>query len=783
VLLGGAAGAGILALAERLRLRGYRSYAYVLSGGGILILYLSAYAARGFYELVGVTTAFLLMSVVTTTAVLLSVRHDARAIAVLGLLGGFATPVLLSTGTDRQVALFTYVALLDAGVLALAYFKRWRDLNYLAYALTVVTFAGWALRFYEDSKLWRTLFFLTLFFLMFSALAVLHNVLKRRRARWFDVALVASNATLYFAASYALVSAAAPEWAGAHALLVSAFFAALAYFARTRHREDELLAFAYAGAAATFLTMAVAIQLEQHWVTIGWAAEGLLLTWLGLRTDTRAARYAALPVLAFAVLHWFAVDMPDFGFAGSFPGEGGDASFVPLLNRRAVSAAALVASFAGSAWLYRRRAERVEARERDTLAGLFVLAGNALAFTLLTLDVNDYFNRALAGAGDADAARASIESARQFALTLLWTFYAAGALAVGVARRLFPLRAAALTLLAGTVIKLLAVDALNYSDPAHTTVFNQTFAAFAVVVAALAFGARLYSRANWIEEGERAAAAPVLLAAANLLAVAGLSLEAMGHFNRAKALAWGATDTDPRAAAAGVENTKQLVLTLVWAAYAAAAFTLGVRRGRQYLRAGALALLAAAALKALAADARFYAAPWHAPLLNQTFAAFAALVLCAWYFARLYSRAEGVGAEERRLGVALLTVSGNLFAVVALSLEASGYFRKQSGVRAAAGEFTRDLRLAQQLSLSLVWAVYGGALLLFGHLRQNRLLRLVALALLAATTLKVFFFDLAGLERLYRIISFIVLGVVLLAVSFLYQQRQRRAAKSEGAQG
>ncbi|HEX7314127.1 MAG TPA: DUF2339 domain-containing protein, partial [Pyrinomonadaceae bacterium] len=88
----------------------------------------------------------------------------------------------------------------------------------------------------------------------------------------------------------------------------------------------------------------------------------------------------------------------------------------------------------------------------------------------------------------------------------------------------------------------------------------------------------------------------------------------------------------------------------------------------------------------------------------------------------------------------------------------------------------RDVELAKQLSLSVVWAVYGAGLLLVGRVRRSRLLRLMALALLGLTTLKVFFLDLSALDRAYRIVSFIVLGAILLAVSYLYQKSQQRAA-------
>ncbi|MDQ1522299.1 MAG: hypothetical protein QOE47_223, partial [Pyrinomonadaceae bacterium] len=328
VLLGAVVGVGILAAAERLRARGYRSYAYVLSGGGILILYLTVYAARVFYELVGVVPAFLLMIVVTTTAVLLAARYHAYAIAVLGLIGGFMTPALLSTGVDNQIGLFGYIALLNSGVLALAYFKRWRSLNHMAFVATVVTFGSWYVVHYEDWKLWRTLFFLTLFFLMFNALGVVYNVIKQRPARWFDISLIISNATLFFAASYALLEASRHSLLGSYALVLSAFYVILFYFTYQRNRADKLLALSYVGAAVTFFTIAAAIQLDQQWVTIAWAVEALMLTWIGLRSDADAPRYVALPVFAFALLRWFTVDVFEFAYR---EGDG----FVPLVNRRA----------------------------------------------------------------------------------------------------------------------------------------------------------------------------------------------------------------------------------------------------------------------------------------------------------------------------------------------------------------------------------------------------------------------------------------------------------------
>ena len=307
-------GVSLLYIGERLRGRGLKSYAYILSGGGILILYLADYAAYNFYHLIGQTLAFLLMAVVTTTAVLLSVRLNALSVAILGLIGGFLTPVLLSTGVDNEVALFAYVALLDAGVLAVAYFKRWRSLDFLSFAGTVAITLGWSFRFFGPQKIWITLVFLSVFFLLYALLAFFHNVLPGRPTRWFDVSLAIANATFYFGVSYLMLSEAGFDQAtpATQALLISIFFTWLFYATLRWSPDDRLLRYSYVGAAATFLTMAVAIQLELHWVTIAWAVEALMLTWVGLRSGERAARHAAIVVFCVAVGHWFIWDMTAF---------------------------------------------------------------------------------------------------------------------------------------------------------------------------------------------------------------------------------------------------------------------------------------------------------------------------------------------------------------------------------------------------------------------------------------------------------------------------------------
>jgi len=125
----------------------------------------------------------------------------------------------------------------------------------------------------------------------------------------------------------------------------------------------------------------------------------------------------------------------------------------------------------------------------------------------------------------------------------------------------------------------------------------------------------------------------------------------------------------------------------------------------------------------------------------------------------------------------VLVATANLLALIALSAEALGYYAAKINESTVTLGPLGDLRLAQQLSLSLVWAIYGGVMLTVGIARRSKLLRVMALSLLGLTTFKVFLFDLSSLQKLYRIISFIVLGAILLAVSFLYQRYRQRMAE------
>lgn len=452
--IGLAIGLAFLAAAERLRARGYRSYAHGLAGGGVLIWYLSIYAAHAYYELIGNLAAFLMMAAVTALAVLLAARYDALPIAALGLIGGFLTPVLLASNVDRQAAFFTYITLLDAGVLALAYAKSWRSLNYAAFVATVGVVIGWQSRWYEPEKLIATLFFLTVLFVVFALIAVFNNVAAGRRAKWLDSSLIFGNAALYYGACYALIEPTNLSYRhtllGLLALALAGGYLALAAAARQRGgARDKLLNYTLIGVAATLVTISIPVQLGENWLSVAWAAEGAVLVWVGLKARERAARWSAIVVFAVAGLHWLIGDEVLFG-------PGPTALF---LNARTMSGAWLIAAFAAAAILYDRLgaaagdssegaappiAERRD--ERALMRLVYGLAANLTLLILLSVEAHDYFMRR------------NLRLAGELALSVIWAIYAGAALAWGLARGSKPARVAGLALLSLTVIKVFFLD-------------------------------------------------------------------------------------------------------------------------------------------------------------------------------------------------------------------------------------------------------------------------------------------------------------------------------------
>lgn len=448
VIIGILTGLGFLAWGEHLHRKSYHKYAITVLGGGVAILYFSIFAAYSFYQLIPQLPALLLMMLITTATVVMSLRHDSRTVAVFATVGGFMTPTLLSTGRDNQLGLFAYVLLLDLGVLALAYFKNWRALNLLAFFLTQLMFIGWASSFYTEAKLWQTEFLLTIFFFLFAVMSFLYNIAHQQKTTFRDLSLITLNGACYFLWTYGLLKDDYFRYLGFYAVLMAVTYVGLGSFAWRRAPQDGYLFLVFLGLGLTSLTLAIPIQLKQNWITIGWAIEAAMLTWVGFRLESSKTRRAAL---AIATMVAFRLLFLDSSFSGTLSQD-----FIFIFNRRAFAFLVGVGSIFAMAFLYAQNRERLEQLEAWLISGLFV-AANLLALFFFTTEIANVFEVDYRHAIEYRVRR-QIRSRMQLAVSALWGFHSIVLVTVGILRRIRPFRLLAILLFGATILKVFLVD-------------------------------------------------------------------------------------------------------------------------------------------------------------------------------------------------------------------------------------------------------------------------------------------------------------------------------------
>jgi uncharacterized membrane protein len=448
VMVGVLTGLGFVAWGEWLHRKAMRGYAVTILGGGVAILYFSIFAAFSFYHLLDQIPALLLMVLITAATVVMSVRYDSKTIAIFATVGGFMTPALLSTGKDNQNGLFTYILLVDLGVLALAYFKNWRVLNLLAFFFTQLIFVGWNLNFYNSTKLWRTEFWLTAFFLLFAVMSFLYNITHQKKTTFRDLSLITLNGGCYFLWTYGLLESQYSDYLGFYAVLMAVVYVVLGSVAYRRAQEDSYLFLVFLGLGLTCLTVAIPIQLKQNWITVGWSVEAAVLTWVGFHLDSNKTRRSALLIVAMVV---FRLLFLDSSFTMAFSDN-----FTFLFNKRGMAFLAGIASLFAMAYLYNRNREKLEDLERWLAGGLFI-AANLLVLFFLTTEISGSFEAAYYRASDYQLKR-DIRSRMQLSISALWGFYSIVLVTMGILRRLQPLRLLAILLFAATILKVFFVD-------------------------------------------------------------------------------------------------------------------------------------------------------------------------------------------------------------------------------------------------------------------------------------------------------------------------------------
>ncbi len=303
-----AAGAvALLLVGWRLRLNPDRSgYALTLQGAGIAILYLTVFASLRLYSLIPAAMAFPLLVGIAGFSALLAIRQDAMALAVVGVAGGFLAPILASTGGGSHVMLFSYYAVLNAGIFLTAAYKAWRPLNLVGFVFTFVIGLVWGGQYYRSDYFATTEPFLVLFFVAYVAIAVMYAFKQAPRlTHYVDGTLIFGVPIVGFGLQAGLVRGM--EFGLAFSsLALAAFYLLLAtWLHQTMRPQLKLLIESFLALGVIFATLAIPLALDARWTSAAWALEGAAVYWVGVRQDRKLARTFGLLLQPLAGVAFF----------------------------------------------------------------------------------------------------------------------------------------------------------------------------------------------------------------------------------------------------------------------------------------------------------------------------------------------------------------------------------------------------------------------------------------------------------------------------------------------
>ena len=283
IILGYLVGLGLLGFAIKLK-KNYDNFSAVLLSGAMAILYFITFAAYNFFGLIPQTLTFVLMVVFTVFTVLASLNYNKQVIAHIGLVGAYAVPFLLSDGSGKVVVLFTYMAIINIGILVLAFRKYWKSLNYMAFALTWMIFVSWYLSSYQSDKHFTIAsLFLCVFFVSFYITFLAYKVVQKEKFDSRDILLILANSFIFYGTGYALLDSlqTGNRFLGLFTLGNAILHFGVSTLIYRQKLGDRNLFFLVSGLVLVFIAIAIPVQLDGNWVTLLWAGEAALLFWIG----------------------------------------------------------------------------------------------------------------------------------------------------------------------------------------------------------------------------------------------------------------------------------------------------------------------------------------------------------------------------------------------------------------------------------------------------------------------------------------------------------------------
>lgn len=344
IILGYLFGIGLLGFGMRLKAK-YENFSAVLVSGAMAIMYFITYAAYSFYHLIPQVPAFGLLVIFTIFTVVAALHYNLQVIAHIGLVGAYAVPFLLSEGKGNVAILFSYMAIINTGILVLSFKKYWKPLFYAAFIFTWLIYYTWYDKKYQvDEHFTLALIFLALFFGLFYTSFLAYKLIKKELFAKDDILLLLSNSFIFFGLGYSILSGESTgnQLLGLFTLTNAIFHFMVGVILYRQKLADRNLFYLVAGLVLVFITIAIPVQIDGNWVTLLWAGEATLLFWIG---RTRGVPYYEKLSYPLMLLSFISLVQDWMTTYSSYYPPATDHWITPLFNIYFLSSLLFVAAF------------------------------------------------------------------------------------------------------------------------------------------------------------------------------------------------------------------------------------------------------------------------------------------------------------------------------------------------------------------------------------------------------------------------------------------------------
>ncbi len=415
IILGYLAGAGIVGFALKLK-KNYQAFSAVLLGGGMAALYFITFVAYNSYGFIPQAAAFVLMVAFTAFTVFAAMNYNLQVIAVIGLVGAYAVPFMLSDGSGRVMILFSYMSIINAGILVISFKRSWHILFSVAFSLTWIIVTAWSFNDYQrEEHFWLALLFATIFFVIFYLSFLVGKFINRVKLKVMDIVVVLLNCFIYYGLGYFFISDY-PDgelYLGLFTVANAVIHFSVCLFIYKKLGESKDTFYFVAGLVLVFITIAVPVQLEGNWVTLVWALEACLLFWIGRSKQYPVYELLSYPLVALAfvsLLHdWQAVRESYYNYYS----EEVIARITPFLNINFATSLVVAAMFGFFVWFSTKvknlNPTGLLATLLPVLVYLLPIAGLLVLFTTFYQDISLIFTNQYLGSAINNRSQGIIE--------------------------------------------------------------------------------------------------------------------------------------------------------------------------------------------------------------------------------------------------------------------------------------------------------------------------------------------------------------------------------------